>query len=291
MEKFVAVLLSGALNGIIYALIGLGYGLVYRVSGLVNLAHGEIVMLGALLGYEFTVARGHPLAVSIALVAAAGALIGTGTEFLLLRRMRAPSLLKALILTFGLVLVIQAAAREWFGTDTYSIATFPGVPRSFTVGYDRATLPGQSVWILALAIVVLVGTVLLLGRSRIGLGIRAVGSDAEVAEAYGVGARRINLVTFGLTGAIAAVSGLFIAPVVFMTYLGGTFLGLKGLVAAIVGGLRRPLGAVAGGLLLGLAENFTAGYGDAGWQNATAFLLLIVVLLWRPAGLLERRAS
>ncbi len=291
MEKFVAVLLAGTLNGLIYALVGLGYGLVYRVSGLVNLAHGELVMLGALLGYEITVSRQHPLWMGIVLVGLAGAVVGAATEFALLRRMRSPSLLKALILTFGLVLVVQAGARELFGTDTYSVPTFPGVPMSFTVVYGRATLPGQALWIFGLAVVVLVGTVLLLGRSKIGLRIRAVGSDPEVAGAYGIDARRVTLVTFGISGAIAALSGLFIAPVVFMTYLGGTFLGLKGLVAAIVGGLRRPFGAVEGGLLLGLAENFTAGYGEAGWQNATAFLILIVVLLVRPAGLLERRVA
>lgn len=291
MEKLLAVVLSGLLSGSIYAVVGLGYGLIYRVSGLVNLAHGELVMLGALLGFELTVARGYPLAVGVLGVTAAGAVLGAGTEFLLLRRMRSPTLLKALIITFGVVLLLQALAREFFGTDTYGLRTFPGVPSSFNVLYDRAVLPGQAIWIAVFTLVVLAGTTLVLSRSRLGIHIRAVGSDSEVARAYGISASTVTMATFAVSGGIAAASGMVIAPVVFMTYLGGTMLGLKGLVAAIVGGLNRPLGAVAGGLLLGLAETFTAGYFEPGWQNASAFLVLIAVLLVRPNGLLQRAAA
>ena len=287
MELLLTVLSSGILNGFIYALIGLAFVLIFRVDKVVNLAIGECTMVGALLGFELSRTRGLPLFVAFLGVLVVGASIGAITEMGILRRMRHRDPTRVLILSFGLALVIHSVARILWSTDLVSMATFPGVPSVIRLGYQRAVLPGQFVWILALAVVVFAVWAIVLRRTNLGRDLRAVSDDREVAEVMGIRASRRVLGAYVAACALAAVVGFFASPVLFMNYTGGTLLGLKGLVAALVGGFYRPMGALIGGLVLGLSEATTSGYYRADLREATVFGLLIVLLLVRPQGILS----
>ena len=286
MELLLTVLSSGALNGLIYALIGLSFVLIFRVDKVVNLAIGECTMVGAMLGFELNRTRGLPLVVAFCGVLVVGASIGAITEMGILRRMRSRDPLRVLILSFGLALIIHSVARIAWSTDLYSLPTFPGVPEVIRLGYQRAVLPGQFVWILVLAGAVFGVWAIVLRRTNLGRDLRAVSDDREVAEAMGIRASRRVLGAYITACALAAVVGFFVSPVLFMSYTGGTLLGLKGLVAALVGGFFRPMGALVGGLVLGMAEAATSGYYRADLREVAVFGLLIVLLLVRPQGIL-----
>jgi branched-chain amino acid transport system permease protein len=291
MEKFLTVLLSGGVNGLVYALIGLAFVLIFRVDRVVNLALGECAMFGALVAYEVSKARGYSLVVAALAVLVVGGSIGAITEVGILRRMRTRDPLRVLILSFGIALVLQSVARIIWSTDLYSLPTFPGVPEVIRVFYRRSVLQGQGLWIIAFAAAAFLGWALLLKRSSLGRDLRAVSSDREVAEAMGIPASRLILGAYVVGCALAAFAGFIVSPVLFMSYSGGTLLGLKGLIAALVGGLQRPLGPLVGGLLLGLAEAATAGYYKPDWKEVTVFTVLIALLLVRPQGILTNAAE
>lgn len=291
MELLLSVISSGMLNGLVYALVGLAFVLIFRVDKVVNLAIGECTMLGALVGFELHRARGLPLLVAFVGVLVVGASIGAITETGILRQMRTRDPLRVLILSFGLALVLHSVARVIWSTDLYSLPTFPGVPDVIRLGHQRAVLPGQFVWIAALALLVFGTWSIVLKRTDLGRDLRAVSDDREVAEAMGIRASRRVLGAYVTACALAAVAGFFVSPVMFMSYTGGTLLGLKGLVAALVGGFFRPMGAVVGGLVLGLAEAATSGYYRADLKEVTVFGLLIVLLLVRPQGVLPTRTA
>lgn len=286
MELSITVLSSGALNGLVYALVGLAFVLTFRVDGVVNLAIGECAMLGALLGVQLHKDQGLPLIVALAGAMVLGGSIGAFTEIGILRRMRHRDPLRILILTFGLALVLHSIARIVWSTDLYSLPTFPGVPRVIHLGFQRAVLPGQFVWIAGLALLVFVSWGLVLRRTNLGRDLRAVSDDREVAEAMGIRASRRVLGAYIVACMLGSAAGFFVSPVLYMSYAGGTLLGIKGLIAALVGGFLRPMGALVGGLVLGIAEAATAGYYRADLKDVTVFVVLILILLLRPQGIL-----
>ncbi|MCL4368360.1 MAG: branched-chain amino acid ABC transporter permease [Actinobacteria bacterium] len=286
MEFLLTVLLSGVQNGLLYALVGLAFVLIFRVTGTINLALGESAVLGALLGYTLVVSLGLPLWTGVLGVAVAGGAIGAATDMLLIRRMRSRSPLRVLVLSFGLALVLQNLWKLFWSTDIYSLPQFPGVPKVFTVFFDRSVVPGQALYVTLLAAVVFGAWAFVLWRTAVGRDMRAVSSDAEVATAVGINARRTVTGAHGIAFMLVAVVGFVVSPVLFLNYAGGTLLAVKGLVATLVGGIHRPFGALVGGLLLGIAEAATAGYYSADWKEVAHVLLHILVLLVRPNGIL-----
>lgn len=291
MEKFLTVVLTGSVNGLVYALIGLAFVLIFRVDRVVNLAIGECAMLGALVAHELWVERGLGIIVAGVAVLAMGGSIGAVTEVGVLRRMRDRDPMRVLILTFGMAIALQAIARIIWSTDLYSLPRFPGVPDVVRVVFERSVLPGQAIWIAGFAIAIFSAWGAILVRTSLGRDLRAVSSDREVAEAVGIRTSRRVVGAYVAGCAIAAFAGFVVSPVLFLTYTGGTMLGLKGLVAALVGGFHRPMGALVGGLLLGIAEAATAGYYRADWKEVTVFTLLIAVLLVLPQGILPSRTE
>jgi branched-chain amino acid transport system permease protein len=286
MEFLLAVLLSGVQNGLVYALVGLAFVLVFRVDRSINLALGESAVLGALLGYTLVVTLGLPLWLGLLGVAVAGASIGWTTEVVLIRRMRTRSPLRVLVLSFGLALVLQNVWKLFWSTDIYSLPQFPGVPEVVTVFFDRSVVPGQALYVTLLAAVVFGAWAFVLWRTPLGRDMRAVSSDTEVATAVGINARRTVTGAYMMASLLVAVVGFVVSPMIFLSYAGGTLLAVKGLVATLVGGIHRPFGALFGGLLLGIAEAATAGYYSVDWKDVSVFGLLILVLLVRPNGIL-----
>lgn len=288
MELFVSVVLTGAMVGSVYALVGLAVGFLYRSTGLLNLAFGEFLMLGALMTYTAKVNWGWPLLPAAIVGVAAGAAANAFIDVALVRRMRTPDPLRIAVMTFGAALIIRGIARMVWGTDIYSLPTFPGVPTTISVIYDRAILQGQALYVFGALIIVSLAIYLYETRTRIGWMMRAVGADSPMATTLGIPAGVIVVSAFAIAGGMAALVGVVTTPIFFMTTGGGTLLGLKGLVAAVVGGFDVRFGAVAGGLMLGLLEQGSGAYVGAALQDISVFLLLIAVLLFKPQGFLAR---
>jgi branched-chain amino acid transport system permease protein len=306
MAQLLQHLINGIAAGTIYALVALGYTMVYGVLKLINFAHGDVMMVGVYMGYATAFALGRQARGSmwgvllIFLVAMAGcALMGFLIERFAYRPLREKPRLTALITAIG----ISFALSYGFQLD---IGFLPGAaPRAFpqvitpsqwfTVGdpeFPDVVLWNWQVISLLVAVAMMVGLQYLVYRTRFGRAMRAVSFDHRVAALMGIPTDRVISVTFMLGSALAAAAGLLYAiKDTSVSPLMGMYVGLKAFVAAVIGGIGNVPGAMVGGLLLGLVEEFVVGYAASTWRDAVAFGFLILVLLVRPGGLFGRVAA
>lgn len=292
MTEFFQQLLNGISLGAIFALIALGYTMVYGVLRFINFAHSDVFMVGSFVGYY--VARWFPaqsiwggLAV-LALAMVAGAVLGVVIERLAYRPLRGGPTLNVLITAIGVSLLLQNLGQYFFGAT----------PRPFPELFPVATFDLGGVFISSNQLVVIVLTVLLLFalrfivmRTKIGTAMRAVSLNKQAASLVGINNDLVISFTFALGSALAAAGGILYA----LNYpsidpLMGVLPGLKAFVAAVVGGIGNIGGAALGGMLLGIVETFVNGSEWSTYKDAIAFALLILILLFRPAGLLGRFA-
>jgi branched-chain amino acid transport system permease protein len=304
----VDVLLQQILNGLIlgslYALVALGYTMVYGILELINFAHGEIVMLGAmvsvtLLGILAALGIPVPLALLGALAGAVAVCMATGVlvERVAYRPLRNAPRLAPLITAIGVSIVLQNLAMIVWGRQYLS---FPPVLDIEIYEVGGATVTNVQILIVAVAAVTMGGLLLLVQRTRLGRAMRATAQNREVAGLMGVDVNRVIAATFAVGSALAAVAGLLIAAYYGIAHYNmGFILGLKAFSAAVLGGIGNIPGALLGGLLLGVIESLGAGYiGDltggflgSHYQDIFAFFILILVLVFRPSGLLGERVA
>ena len=301
MSVFLQHLINGLAAGTIYALVALGYTMVYGVLKLINFAHGDVMMVGAYLGYATAfqlapAARTSPLGIALVfLVAMAGcALFGFLIERFAYRPLRDKPRLTSLITAIG----ISFALSYGFQLD---LGPLPGAaPRAFPeiipptpwLEVGDVVLWNWQVISFGIAIALMLGLQWLVFRTKVGSAMRAVSHDHRTAGLLGIPTDRIIGLTFMLGSALAAVAGiLFAIKDVAVTPLMGLYVGLKAFVAAVIGGIGNVPGAVVGALLLGLVEEFVVGYTASSWRDAVAFGFLILVLLVRPEGLFGKNAA
>jgi branched-chain amino acid transport system permease protein len=286
-DQLAQYLASGLVVGGVYALIGLGFVIVYSVTRIINFAQGEFVMLGALLMVTFE-ARGMPAAAAFACAVAAVAALGGLLERVALHPIRGAPPLAALIVTIGASIALRGGALIVWGTDPAALPAFsPGPPLQLF----GATLVRQGLWVLAVAGVVFAALWFFFTRTYQGTAVRACAVNTRAARLMGIRADRMFMLAFALSGALGAAAGAVIAPITYATYDMGLMLGLKGFVAAVLGGLVSPPGAIIGGFLLGLLESFSAGLISSAYKDAVAFIVLIVLLLVQVAGWLPWRVA
>lgn len=279
-------LISGLTNGAIYALIALGFGIIFNATHIINFAQGEFVMLGALIAISL-----HQAFPSLP-VAFVGAvllvtLLGLLFERLALRPVKDRSPLTLIIITVGGAVLLKGLAMLWWGKEAYNLPPFSGaVPLSL----GPATILPQNLWVLGVAALLLAGLEAFFRLTLTGKAMRACAYNPVAARLVGIPAARMVQLSFGLSAALGAAGGILIAPLTLGVYDMGTMLGLKGFSAAILGGLGSSLGGVLGGLLLGVAESLASGLISSGYRDAVAFFILLVVLFVRPQGLLGGRS-
>ena len=280
-DQLAQYLASGLVVGGVYALIGLGFVIVYRVTRIVNFAQGELVMLGALLTVS---GRQLGLSTPTAALAAvvAGAAVGALLERVAIHPVRRAPALTILIVTIGASIAIRGVALVAWGTDPYAVPAFSPGPPLRLLG---ATVVRQGLWVLAVAAAVFAALGLFFTRTYTGTAVRACAVNTRGARLMGIRVERMWLLSFALSGALGAAAGAVIAPITYATYDMGLLLGLKGFVAAVLAGLVSPAGAIVGGILLGLLESLSAGLLSSGYKDAVAFVVLIVALMLRPQGL------
>jgi branched-chain amino acid transport system permease protein len=286
-EQLAQYLASGLVVGGVYALIGLGFVIVYRVTRIINFAQGELVMLGA-LGTVSGRQLGLSTMVAALAAVAAGAVVGALLERVAIHPVRRAPALTILIVTIGASIAIRGLALVGWGTDPYALPAFSPGPPLRVLG---ATMVRQGLWVLAVAVVVFAALWLFFTRTYAGTAVRACAVNARGARLMGIRVERMWLLAFALSGALGAAAGAVIAPITYATYDMGLMLGLKGFVAAVLGGLVSPAGAIAGGILLGLLESLSAGLLSSGYKDAVAFVVLILLLLAQVAGWVPWRVA
>lgn len=299
MEFFLRQTVNGLTLGSVYALLAIGYSMVYGILKLLNFAHGEVYMFGAFAGYGVLTLLGGaaspavPVWLLVCLMflgaSAVSSVVGVTMERFAYRPLRNSSRIAPLISAIGVSFFLQASALFLFtaGFRTYDTRKFIAISTGISIA-------GVSVWLVRVMVIVLaaalmVGLTLWVHRTRTGKAVRAVSFDKEAAAMMGIDVDRVIVVTFLIGSALAGVGGVM-SGMVFgrINHFMGFSAGLKAFTAAVVGGIGSIPGAMLGGLLIGVAESFTTAYISSTFQNLIVFGLLILVLLIRPSGLLGK---
>lgn len=277
-------LLTGLTVGAIYALVALGFAVIYNASHVINFAQGEFVMLGGMSAASL-VAAGLPLPIAALGAIAVTLLVGLALERIAVATARGASVTTIIIITIGASILLRGLATVVWDKSIHALPAFSGDRPLALLG---ATLPPQSLWVLGTSCVLMLLLALFFGRTRLGKGMLAVAYNRLAAQLMGISVRRTMMLAFGLSAALGAAAGILTAPITFTSYDVGVMLGLKGFAAAVLGGLGSGTGAVVGGLVLGLLESLTSGYVSSAYKDAVAFAVLILVLMFIPRGLVGR---
>lgn len=298
MEQFFQQLLNGLAVGGIYALVALGYTMVYGVLKLINFAHGDLFTIGAYLGLTLLASCNLsgmlPLPVAVlavfVMVALLAALIGFLLERAAYRPLRNAGRLSAVVSALGASIFFQNAIMLIYGARVY---VYPDFMRpDFTVHVFGMAVPGVRLLVIAASVLLMLGLSAFIQRTRTGAAIRAVAIDPGAARLMGINVDRVISLVFligpGLGGAAGLMVGIYYGQIDFTM---GWSYGLKAFTAAILGGIGNIPGAMLGGLLLGVIEALAAGYIAIAWKDAIAFLVLILILIIRPTGILGERTA
>jgi len=304
VEIFLQQILNGLVQGSVYALVALGYTMVYGILGLINFAHGEVVMIGAMIALavlQALLAAAFPpiAALSLGLLVAilVCMVLGYGIERIAYRPLRNAPRLAPLITAIGVSIVLQNLAMMIWGREYHA---FPMPFSNTSHSFGGAMINDVQIAIVMTALLIMSGLMWLVHRTRLGRAMRAVSENPSAATLMGVDINRVISVTFMLGSALAAIAGFMIsANYGIVHYYMGFMLGLKAFTAAVLGGIGNLRGAMLGGVLLGLIEslgagyigNLTGGFLGSNYQDVFAFFVLIAVLIFRPSGLLGEKLA
>jgi branched-chain amino acid transport system permease protein len=287
MADFLQFAASGLTVGAVYALVALGFTLIYNASGVINFAQGEFVMLGG-MATVFGAAAGFPLPVAALLAVALAVAAGLMLDRFAIRPARHASPIVLIIITIGAAFVIRGLAQIFFDKEFHRL---PGFSGDDPVRIGGAAILPQTFWILTGTAAILSVLWWFMTRTMPGKALRATAVNRLAADLVGIDTRKVNTLAFAVSAGIGAAAGILITPITLTNYDIGTMLALKGFVASVLGGMGNPIGAVAGGLLLGLIEAFGAGYISSDYKDAAAIVVLLLLLFVRPTGLFGSRSA
>lgn len=287
MAELLQFVFSGLTVGATYALVALGFAIIYNASGVINFAQGEFVMAGGMAS-SFLVAAGVPLPLAVVLAVAAGIAIGVALEKFAIEPARRAPVVTLIIITIGAAIAIRGLAQLLLGKQFHTVPPFTG---DQPIAIGGATLLPQSLWVMGASVAVVIGLSAFFGRTKLGKAMLATANNRHAAQLVGINVRFILLLSFGLSALLGAVAGVLIAPITLTSYDVGIMLGLKGFAAAMLGGLGNGIGAIAGGLLLGLAEALGAGYLSSAYKDVIAFVIILAVLVFMPGGLFGKSSA
>ena len=285
--KFLAYLISGISLGSVYAIIALGYTMVYGIAKMLNFAHGDVIMIGGYISFIAANYLGLPTLVSVIVAMAVCTILGVVIEGLAYRPLRSAPSLAVLITAIGVSYLLQNSALLIWGANPKSYT--PVVSGTLHLFDGQLTISYVSLLTIAACIVIMVGLTLFTGRTKMGKAMRACSEDKGAAQLMGINVNRTISLTFAIGSALAAIAGALLcsfSPTLMPTT--GSMPGIKAFTAAVFGGIGSIPGAFLGGILLGVIESLARGYISTQLSNSIVFAVLIVVLLVRPAGLLGK---
>lgn len=288
-DQILQFLITGMTTGAIYALVALGFTIIYNASDVVNFAQGEFVMMGA-MSTVFLAAgdNGLPIPLAATLSVVLVIIVGILLQRFAIAPARGASVVTTIIITIGASIFLRGVALVVWGKDIHPLEHFSGeVP----IHIGNATLLPQNLWVMGGTAVMVLCVHYFFHHTMQGKAILACSYNRDAANLMGINVGLMMLVAYGLSALLGAMAGILVTPISFTSYDAGVMLGLKGFSAAILGGMGNPMGAVVGGLLLGLIESLAAGLISSGYKDAIGFIILLLVLFIRPSGLMGRRSS
>ena len=288
LDQLLQYTLSGISTGAIYALIGLGFSIIYNATGIINFAQGEFVMLGGMLTLFFIDICKLPLWASIPCAVASSTMAGILFERLAIRPLRQPTPINLVIITIGGSILIRGISMMLWGKDTHAIPPFTG---DEPIAIGNATILPQHLWILLITLIIIAANKYYFYYTISGKAMRACAYNRRAAGLVGIDVRRMVMFSFIISSAMGSVAGIIIAPLTMTAYDVGVMLGLKGFCAAIIGGMSSGIATVIGGLILGVLESLGAGLISSGYKDAISFIILLLILFFRPQGLFGKPES
>ncbi len=292
-DQFLQYLISGLTMGSIYALVGLGFTIIYAVTRIINFAQGEFVMLGGMLSFTLAVSIGLPLAPAIILSVLIAAVIGAIMYLFAIRPARNASVVSLIIITIGVAIFIRGIAGVGWGVDFVRPPYWTG---SESIRFFGAYIHPQALWIIGTTLAVTVLLHFFLSHTMVGKALKACAINPRAAGLVGINAKTMALIAFALAAAIGGIGGAVMAPLTLTSYNVGVMLGLKGFVAASIGGFKSPIATVIGGITLGIIESLSVGLDWGPFTSAykdviALVVLLLILLLWSGRLAEEERAG
>ncbi len=290
--QFVQYLVAGITSGSVYALVGLGFTIIYAVTKIINFAQGEFVMLGGLLSFTLIHSAGLPLVPALILSIIIAAAVGAAMYLLAIRPAKKASVVSLIIVTIGAAIFIRGIAGQEL---TKAFVRTPSFSGEQSISFLGAHIDPQALWIIGIMVVVTIILHLFLNYTMVGKALKACAINPVASSLVGINPRTMALIAFVLASALGGIGGVVLAPLTPLSYQAGIMLGLKGFVAAAIGGFGSPVAAVFGGLLLGIVENFAvaANWGPftSSYKDAIALVVLLLILLVRSGKLAEEERA
>lgn len=286
MDQFLQHALNALVLGGTYALLGIGLTLIFGIMRVVNFTHGELYAFGAYMMYGLVMITGANFFVALVMAVVLGVLLGAIMEFLLLRRLRGADIDTTMLVMIGAWIAMQNAEQlAWTGIAQSIDSPFPAAP----LVLGPVSVSWLRIFVLAIALALIVATYALINRTRLGMAMRATFQDRDTAALMGIQVGTIHTVTFALGSGLAAAAGALLGPVFVVVPSMGDLAAAKAFAIVILGGLGSIPGATVGGFILAFAEELGAGYLSSGYRDAMGFLLIILILLFKPTGLYAQK--
>ena len=282
-------MINGISIGSVYAIIALGYTMVYGIAKMLNFAHGDVIMVGAYISFCVTNYMGLPAIVSVLAAMAVCTLLGILVEGLAYKPLRGVPSLAVLITAIGVSYFLQNAAQLIWGSAPKNFSSIVSMQPLHLLN-DRIVITGEVIVTILTSVAIMVALTLFTGKTKIGKSMRAVAEDRAAAQLMGINVNRTISTTFAIGSCLAAVAGVLLCSTVpTLMPTTGSMPGIRAFTAAVFGGIGYIPGAMLGGVLLGIIETFTKAYLSTEFSDAIVFLVLILVLLVKPAGLLGKQ--
>ena len=287
--SFLQYLINGISIGSVYAIIALGYTMVYGIAKMLNFAHGDVIMVGAYMSYSVTSYLGLPTAAGIAVAVLVCTLLGVLIEGLAYKPLRGVPSLAVLITAIGVSYFLQNAAQLIWGSAPKNFKSIVTMKPIVLFG-GQLTITGEVIYTIVASVLIMAALTLFINKSRMGKAMRAVSEDRDAAQLMGINVNQTISTTFAIGSALAAVAGVLLCSTVpTLMPTTGSMPGIRAFTAAVFGGIGSIPGAMLGGILLGIIETFSKAYLSTQFSDAIVFLVLIVILLVKPAGLLGKQ--
>ncbi len=282
---FLQQLVNGLTMGSIYVLVGIGVTMIFKSMGMLNVAHGDTIMIAAFIALSLS-NTGMPLILAVVLTIIIAALLGFTMERCIYRKLDMSNFTGLLIATIGMSTILRNGAIVIWGAEP---RLFPRIFSTVPIDVGGLLILPQNIGIIAVSLILVVVLQLFFYRTKTGRSLRAAASDPEAATMMGIHVPTTYALTFSISAMLGAVAGVLLAPMFYATADMGAMVVLKGFAGAIIGGFGSITGAVVGGLLLGIIESLGAGYISSAYRDVIAFVLLFVILYFKPSGLLAQR--
>lgn len=280
-SEFLQYLFTGITIGATYALIALGFTLIYNASHVINFAQGEFLMIGGMATVSLT-AMGVPMILAVVLAVVLAGVMGIALQRLAIAQAKDANVVTLIIITIGASIFIRGLAQLVWGKKYH---VMPNFSSDEPIEIFGAVLNSQSLWVLGVGAVLVAVLVYFFTRTMTGKAILATSMNKDAARLVGIRTQMVLMLAFMVSALLGSIAGIVVAPITFTSYDIGIILGLKGFVAAAIGGLGSGVGAVVGGLALGVVEAMAAGYLSSDYKDAVAFSMILLVLFFMPRGL------